>query len=508
MTNALLPYALLLAGLMLAAGLQGGKDHLARAAVLFLLTWTLLESVWTLIQILREGVATYQYPFIITGSFHNPAPFGALNGIGLATAASCIVRYRSKQDPFSRILLILSFTVAVPASIALILSRSRAAWLGLLIALTVLLYRETDFRAWIRRHRGLFITALVLLLAAGAGMFLMKPDSALGRLHIWNMECRVIAGHPWTGVGYDRIFKAYGDVQSAYFRQAERPDFLVRVADSPVYVFNEYLKFGMAWGIGGLLLSAAVAAWVVWRLLRKRSLLACGALLYAVFAFASFPLSVVQLRLLGTVLLACALTADGGRHRRWLLLPWGLVLAVCIFFAYRAYPQEKARRDAEQVWRASLFLDLDTGSMLERFQPLYPHLKDNAMFLYQYGYLLQQAGSYEESNRILQEGVGISCDPVLHTALAENHFALGHFDQAEAELIRAHWLVPGRIAPLLALMRLYAASGRPADAIRTGRAIRRMPVYADNPQMTALYEQAMLLLDELEGTIEPKAPQK
>lgn len=440
---ALLPYAVLLTGLLLIISLFPQKGWLDRAVSIGLLGWTLVESVWTIFQTLRDGLGTYQYPFIVTGSFFSPAPFGAFLAIGLAVAIASAVRLRKEKDVISRIQYGLSLATLLPGTIVLIVSQSRSAWVGLLVALAFLLLRETRCREWIRQRRAVALAAVVLVLVAGGAMFLrMKQDSAIGRFHLWHMECRAIAAHPWTGVGFDHVLKAYGDAQSSYFQQAERPEVFVRVADSPVYVFNEYLKFGMAWGIGGLLLSVAVAAWVVGRLFRKRSVLAYGALVYAVFAFASFPLSVVQLKLVGTLLLAVALVPE--RRAGWRAVLWGVAFCASVIIAVRAFPEEKARREAERIWRLSLLMDLDVDSAYARLAPLYDALKDNPRYLYQYGCLLHEAGDYQESNRILQQGADRSCDPAFHTMMALNYLALGDADAAEAEREKAHWLVPGR----------------------------------------------------------------
>lgn len=434
------------------------------AVTVALLAWTILESVWSIAMTLRGGPAYYHYPFIVVGSFHNPAPFGALNAIGLATAAAILAGLRHRMDLLSKIQYYLSAAAILPASIVLVASRSRAAWIGLLVALAVLLLRETHFPSWLRRHRAVTAGAAGLILLSGIAMFMMKKDSAIGRFHLWHMECRVIAGHPWTGVGFDKLSKAYGDAQADYFRQAKRPAAIVRVAGSPVYAFNEYLKFGMAWGIGGLLLSLALAGWVVWRLFRKRSALAYGALVYALFAFASFPLSVPQLKILGFALLAVAL-APQRDDRIWPTVLWGVACCACIAAALYVSPEEKARKAAEQKWRAALLPGQDTSSYLSLYPSLYPALKDNPRFLYQYGYLLRQTGALEESNDILQQGAEISCDPVFHTTRAENYIDLGDFGLAGKELQTAHWMVPGQRATLLRLMHLYADTGRTAEAL-------------------------------------------
>lgn len=498
MDGSLFQYVLLLTGLLLIANVRCDKGWLVRTVTVALLAWTLLESGWTIFQTLRDGVSTYRYPFIIVGSFQNPAPFGALNAIGLAVAVASLVIPGKGKDGLSKMQYGLSLATLIPGSVMLIVSRSRAAWVGLLVALVVLLFRETRFKEWIRHRRFILVAAAAAVLLAGVGMFLMKKDSAIGRFHLWNMECRVIARHPLTGVGMDGIFKAYGDEQAAYFRQAERPAYLVRVAGSPVYVFNEYLKFGMAWGIGGLLLSIAVAAWVVWRLFRKKSVLAYGALVYALFAFASFPLSVVQLKILGTVFLAVALAPGRQHHPRWLLAIGGAAFCACTIAAVRVYPMEQTRRIAERTWRTSLWMELDAGESTALLQPLMQVLNKEVQYLYHYGYLLHETGAFEESNRVLQQGASLSCDPSFHTAMAQNHIALGNCEAAESELLKARWLVPSRILPLWMLMKMYADTGRTSEAIETGRTIRDMPVRADNPDMKELYDRAMALLAELQ----------
>lgn len=476
------------------------KQLFSMGIAVLLLIWTVLESVWGITQVLGfGGISNYKYN-VITGSFGNPGPYGALIAIGMAVAAAFVLRYWNKrQRKTDRCLYYLSLITLVLGFIVLPASLSRAACMGLTIALLLLLFQEGGLKVWLRQHRVTAGIAAVVMILAGIGIFLMKKDSAIGRFHIWNMECRVIAGHPWTGVGLDKMFKAYGDAQSAYFQAAERPASIVRVAGSPTYAYNEYLKFGMAWGIGGLLFSMAVAVFVVWRILRKNFPLAYGAIVYAVFSIASFPLSVVQLKVLGTVLLAVALVPEKAGHPWILWLVVGFLCSVCTVVGIKAYPQEKARRSAEKVWKSSPYLKQEVYDLsVSRLQPLFPRLKDNYKYLYDYGYSLHKTGKYEESNRILQQGADISCDPIYHTIIAKNHIALEHYDEAEAELLKAHWLIPCRIYPLLILMQLYIDSGREEDAIDMGRTIKNMPVYERNPNMAALYSEAMGLLNELE----------
>ena len=65
MTAVLLPYALIMTGLLLAANLMRKTNGLDRAVSIALLAWTFLESGWTIWQNLQDGLGTYPYPFIV-----------------------------------------------------------------------------------------------------------------------------------------------------------------------------------------------------------------------------------------------------------------------------------------------------------------------------------------------------------------------------------------------------------------------------------------------------------
>ena len=496
MFHSLLQYLLLCFVLLLFVHLF--DKHLTGISIL-LLFWTVVEAVLGVLQACGYGGVSHHLYYVIIGSFGDPGTYGALIAVGMAVAAAVAWRQYVKKNHYSSPFYCLSLATLALGLIVLPASRSRAAWVGLIVAVLVLLLCEADLPSWIRKHRLAAVGILASILLASAGAFFMKQDSAIGRFHIWNVECRAIAEHPWEGVGIKNIFKAYGDAQAAYFQETERPRSIIRVAGSPTYAYNEYLKFGMAWGIPGLILSFAVALFVILRLFKRHSPLAYGAIVYAVFAFASFPLSVAQLKVLGTVLLASALVPEKAGHSWIFWLVGGLLFCASIVACIILYPQEKARRDAERVWKRSPYLKQNEYDLsVYKLQPLYPRLKDSYKYLFDYGYSLHKIGEFEKSNHILHQGADISCDPIFHTIIAKNHIALGQYEEAETELINAHWLIPCRIYPLLLMMRLYADTGRTEDAIDVGRTIERMPVYERNPNMRRLQGEAMSLMSELQ----------
>jgi hypothetical protein len=81
----------------------------------------------------------------------------------------------------------------------------------MIVALSLFAYREKKFRLFFKRRRYVICILIVLLLTFMAVTFAIKKDSALGRFHIWNIECKAISKMPLTGYGYNTVLGVYGE---------------------------------------------------------------------------------------------------------------------------------------------------------------------------------------------------------------------------------------------------------------------------------------------------------
>jgi len=154
--------------------------------------------------------------------------------------------------------------LAVIALISIILvlpaSRSRAAWLAVLGAsgyLFAIKYKDY-FKKWFNLSFAIkfsLIIFTVAILSSGlTGVYLMKKNSADGRLLVWKITANMIADHPVTGTGMDGFKAYYMDYQAEYFRQNPDSDEAV-VAGDANYAFNELLQQTSEHGfVGGFLL--------------------------------------------------------------------------------------------------------------------------------------------------------------------------------------------------------------------------------------------------------------
>lgn len=480
-----------------------GRSAVAGAlAFLAICGWTIYEAASGLLQ--AAGVKMSNHAaFAITGSFDNPGPYGGFIAVGMSVALAYAVRFRRRRKGAYRVTMMAAALLTLASGfLVLPASMSRAGWLALAAAavLTLSSDRRIRLRLESAAHKGLFAAAALILLGGSAtGAFMIKRDSALGRLHIWRIECLAIAQRPLSGSGPGSAMGAYGETQEKFFRShQDAPAAIVRVAGCPEYAFNEYLGIGMERGVPGLLLAAATAISAIVNLQRRKSSLAGGMLALAVFALFSYPCSIMQFRILLVMFLAsCGPVRRRGTKAETLLT--AVAALACTGASIALKPSADALKDAEREWkRISAYSAYGaTQEDVEALLAVRERLSDNFRYLYDLGYALHRCGHFEESNRVLAEGAEISSDPMFRVIMGRNFEALGAYTRAEEEYLKAHYMVPCRIYPLLRLMRLQIRAGRDPDAVVTGTEITEMPVNERNAAMLGLQREARQTLDSL-----------
>lgn len=411
----------------------------------------LYETILGLLQVL--GICTsVQAFFILTGSFDNPGPYGGLVAILLAILGVYVVQNHNAQKWYDKALIILSSISCALCVIVLPASMSRAAWLALGVAALVFGLKELGLVNWIRKHIVAAAIASATIIIVVIGVFFLKKDSAIGRLHIWHMELRAITEEPLIGYGKGSVLGVYGDTQAEYFAEKERPEIITKVAGCPEYAFNEYLKIGVEYGIPAMVGVIAVLILVIALLLKYRSPFAYGLIAFSVFAFFSYPLEAINIK-----------------------------------------------SDAEMKWESIRYLaNMELyEDAVEELAPLYNDLKDNYRYMYDYGYALHKCKRYQESNKILKDGAKISSDPMFYNIIGKNLEAMGLYEDAEQAYMHAHYMVPQRLYPLTLLMRMNIRLGNDNEALRYGKMILDKPVNERHRTMLRLQSDARHCVDSL-----------
>ena len=468
-----------------------------RIVVSALSLWLAYESVLGIMQLLGI-IVSHNSMCPMTGDFANSGPYGGFLAVCIAVVFAAAWKWRDSGNLYDRILFWLSSVSGCLGIVVLPASMSRAGFVALVVSAVAFALIDTESKSYFKSHKWLILSVVAVAFVVGAGAFCLKKDSALGRFHIWEMELLAIADKPLTGHGFGKALGAYGDAQAEYFETEERGQERVRIAGCPEYAFNEYLRLGMEFGILGLLLSVAVIVLGTMMLCHSDSSLTFGLVAWGTFAMASYPLAVWQLRLLLGVFLGAAvgLNMKVGKRTRLILASTFIVIATGLMLIW--LPENRQRKYAEGKWleeRRFTNFEIFDG-MADRLAILYPQLRRNFRYLYDYGYALHKECRYEESNVILREGALISSDPMFYNIIGKNHEALGDYELAERNYIHAHNMVPSRLYPYILLMEMEEKRGDTKQALSYARKALSLPVNDRNMSMRDLHNRAKKFYDE------------
>lgn len=403
--------------------------------------------------------------YVMTGTFFNPAPFGAFLAVMLVVVLATYKREGGKALGMVAVILL----IVLPAA------WSRAALLACALCVA-LLYRVYILRYW-KAVVGCSVVILVVL-------YFLKQGSADSRALMFIVSFRVWVKHFWLGTGVGDYLYALGEGQAEYF--ATHPDSVfipsVGVADLP---FCEPMRLAVELGTVGLVLVAIVLVLTAWRLWRARHPLFYGLLALLVFSLFSYPFNIPVFGVILAVIVATA--ANMGEEK--------CVSAgkVCSFIGATALgvtvyalllPRIEAKKEYER------FSYMKDEAFIKDYYELLPKLNDNPKFLFNFGSLLRDAGRYNDSNAMLRQGTLLSADPMFHILMGRNYEDMQEYGTADSLYCHAFHMVPNRVYPLYRRMKLYETMRDSTKMLNMAKRITDFKVKVESPATRDMKKEA------------------
>lgn len=386
------------------------------------------------------------YPF--TGTFYNPGPFGCYLAVIAPLALNAALSDKAAPR-YAGMIVVFLLAALIPAS------GSRTGILAAGAGCALVLWDKVRTHRWPHRYRGLMV-AIMAVCCAGA--YLMKKDSADGRVLMWKVAAIAACDSPLTGVGRDKVAGAYGDAQERYFASAPRSAQEIRVADAPEYVFNEFLQTAIAYGAPAAALLIGLLGGSLTIAIKNKSFGFAGAITACCISmFASYPMQFSLFTL--TIAL---IVAGGWLSSRRIPLAIGGLGTTCILCTLFLTHQR----------HISVIMDFEMAK-------------------------IYSAGkNYQKSNIILQSILPYTSDPMPLNILGKNYRSLGMPDSAEHYFIRASHRCPNRLYPHYMLMQLYSdsASFNHESRKRQAEFIVSAPVKIQSPAVSEIKREAQKVL--------------
>lgn len=423
----------------------------------------LVEAVWGMQQLHGYAYSNHSL-FRLTGSFFNPGPYCGYLAAVLPVCLWAALKFQKGMHYFAWIC-VGAILIVLPAGM------SRSAWMAAVVACGWVYWTERigweKAKAAYKRYKNATIPfiAIVAILAgcAIAGVYGMKRDSADGRLLMWKVTGKAIAGQPLAGTGLGGFPAAYAEAQGEYFATGTATGQEKQVAGCPEYAFNEYLQIGLEQGIGGLIVFVLWLGSIGYYGIRNRQHGAVGGVLaLAVFAVSSYPLQLPSFWMILVFLGAICVTKDGTQARSSALpvssaYPITIIsllslASVCLFILQKGqYEVYKRWGRMQMVYNNKAY-----ESVSEDYKDLHDKLKHKPEFLFEEAQCLSKTGRYAEAIRVLERAKRLSGDPMIRYMIAKNRQATGDYREAERELLHAIGILPERLYPYYLLAKLYA----------------------------------------------------
>lgn len=428
----------------------------------------LIEAVWGLGQLYGCFPSGHSL-FKTTGSFFNPGPYGGFIALMLPLALHFWLVFRKRN----RILEYLFLAIGIVLLLVFPATLSRTAWMAAIMGCTLVLIFDTNAIEKLKKireqHPGkVFLLATiitVLFMGSIYGIFHLKKDSANGRLFIWKITALAIKESSVRGVGLGGFPAAYAQAQMDYFKSGKGSETEKKVAGSPEYAFNEYLRIFLEQGVLGGILFLLLTVLIIRSGIRNKQTGAAGSFLaLSVFAFASYPYYLWEFPVIWVLLGTVCVSKTEKTHRmkkakQNIVFPivfLTLLFAGTLICTKQLIPYRKAKKEWNKI--RPLYTMRAYENIYDEYEDLYTILNYDPKFVFEYAVTLNALKRHTKADTVLARGLLLSCDPMFYNVKGRNYHEMGKYKEAETCYLSSIHLLPERMYPYYLLTKLYADS--------------------------------------------------
>lgn len=383
------------------------------------------EIVYGFVQ-LYEFLTSVNCDYKITGSFYNQGPYCAYIGCIVPLAFDAVVSHRCKFLRYIGLLYLILSVILMPMLLG------RTGWVAAAVGSGVVWMREKSKS--FRPQFYYLIVLISLIIAVMAFLYVLKPNSALGRIFLWRIGFDAWMDNFWNGVGWDKVAGAIGNAQERYF--TTHPDSVfASVAGCPEFAFNEYLQIAIAFGVVGLAIFIVIFSMGIMLSLKSRQNGVLGVwVAFGIVCLASYPLQFAEFR--------------------WLIIAFTMLTLL----GYQRMNISNEFRNEYRYANIIILLQVIVISIVG-FVITYDvsSPREKSRFYFDKGMVLRLRHKFIESNIVLEQGMEFSSDPMFLNLLGRNMQDMGEYTDAERYFLRSLNRLPSRLYPRYLLGKLYAS---------------------------------------------------
>lgn len=432
--------------------------------------------------------------FNIVGSFNNPIGYTSM--LALCTPFTLHLSL-SIDKRWIRNFVRIGFMIICTA---VVLSTSRTGIIAIIISSYFFFTRKNKTFRKIATWKKIIIFLLISIIFSS--LYFLKKDSANGRILIWGCTLDMIQEKPLFGHGYKSFKAKYMLYQANYFEKNPESKFAV-LADNVQHPFNEFLLLISEFGLIAFLLLVLFVANLMRKYLKNQNemsfiliLVLVSILILSCFSYPfQYPFTLLIVAFCLGSLSALSYKGSNPPQKRWIFNSFIILSSIVIivstvkemYYENRWYKTVANRKK----WHGSMYV-------IKEYEALYPFMKNNAYFIYNYAAKLNNVGNIEKSAEI-----AIDCEIMLNDydvqmLMADNYKELEKYAVAEQYFKKASAMCPIRFMPLYELVKLYQTIGNNDEALTLAKRIFSKEEKIPSSTITAIKLEMQRFIEEQE----------
>lgn len=452
----------------------------------------------------------------VSGYYSNPAPYVALL-IALIGFPLAKISFRNKTitNKYYAIIEYLLFILVLIGIATIIFTKSRAAYVALIVGLITMLIFKTELINKIKIRLNMTKRMLLIVLSASfiillVLLYFLRPDSAYGRLVIWKIALlEMYSEKPILGHGIDAFQHHYMYYQAQYFKNNFSPiSEFFSVANTP-YPFNEFIKILVEEGIIGFLLFLTIIISLFYFGIQKlkvtKDLANKGILSGAIFSLTtivvfsnfSYPFHDITFQIIFYVIIAIissqlsSITSFKVTKASTFIL--STMFSVLIFFFSK---KQFIKYKAYNIWREYNYFNQN----LEGLENINPLFKNQGLFYIDYADALYENDQKNKAIQILEEGKIHTSNPTLYMKLGRFYDeGMNNIEQAELAYKQVSFSIPYKFYPKYRLLKMYERNDLKQKAYLIAKEINEMPIKINSEALQNMIDEADKVIKEYEN---------
>lgn len=426
--------------------------------------WTGIESIACILQSIGL-IASFNKFFTVTGTWVNPNVTAMF--IAMALPAVLHIALTDNRKTYRRC----AFSVIILVIITLLLLQCRTAIIGGALASIIILQNHFSFTQKLRLKYGKskFILLCVIAFITFASLtvygYYFKQQSADGRLLVWKVCMQLAQSKPLFGYGLGQFERSYNLQQAAYFANGNVTA-QEQYASSYIHMaYSEPLQNLVEGGLVSTLLFISILVAALLPKPDKNNSLQIAAYAaitaFAVMSIMNFTVQAIPVMCLFVIYLALHISHSKNNATTALKIP---VLIPAIILLISIVVFVKQLRLAANYRQLKKIADIGikekrTRIALSKITNLEDALSNESFFQETYARLLHQNHQFEQSILTLDKAIALNADPNLYVQAGHLYAETRQYNKAEQYYMMARNMVPSKLAPVNALMKLYTQAG-------------------------------------------------